>query len=146
MSTQNAVSIVGNVTRDPELRFLANGSAVTNFGVAVNERWKDRQDQWQEKVSFFDVTCWRDLADNVSESVSKGDRVLIMGKLELQTWETPEGDKRSKIHIVADEVGAAMRWATVQITKTEKRGPGGGQQVGPGEQPPDNIYDNEEPF
>lgn len=142
MSSQNTVTQIGNVTRDPELRFLPNGAAVCTFGLAVNKRWLNKTtNDWDEKVSFFDVTCWRDLADNVAESVSKGSRVIVTGELEQQTWDTPEGEKRYKIHIVADEVGPSLRWATAVISKTERVG-AMGKQAGPGEGP---SYD-EEPF
>ena len=79
----NNVTIVGNLTRAPELRFTPSGSPVANFGVAVNRRWQNRQTQeWEEQTSFFDVTCWRDLAENVAESLDQGARVVVTGRLE----------------------------------------------------------------
>lgn len=134
----NSVHVVGNITRDPELRFTPTGQARANFGLAVNRRWQNKQTQeWEEQVSFFNVTCWGDLGDNVSESLSKGARVIVTGRLEQRSWETPEGEKRSVVEIVADEVGPSLRWATAQVTRTERKGPaeggyggggGGGQQ------------------
>lgn len=152
MAPGNTVNIVGNATRDPELRFTPSGQAVASFGVAVNRRWQNRQTQeWEEAVSFFDVTCWGQLAENVAESVQKGTRVVVDGRLDQRSWETEQGDKRSKVEIVADEVAPSLRWATASITKNERReggdggfGGGGGSRPVPNEPPPG--YDDEEPF
>jgi len=124
------VTLIGNITRDPELRYTAGGQAIATFGVAVNRRWQNRQTQaWEETTSFFDIVCWGDLGTNVADSLSKGDRVIISGRLEQRSWETQDGEKRSKIEVVADEVGPSVRWATARPEKTERRGPGqGGQQ------------------
>jgi len=131
----NSVTLVGNVTRDPELRFTPSGQATASFGLAVNRRWQDRQSgEWQEAVSFFDVVCWREMAENASESLTKGSRVLVSGRLEQRSWDNQEGEKRSKIEVVADEIGPSLRWATAVVTKNERRAPGdGGGQ--PGGQP-----------
>lgn len=151
----NSITIVGNITRDPELRFTPTGVATAQFGVAVNRSWQNRQTQeWEEATSFIDVVCWRDLADNVSESLQKGSRVIVTGRLEQRSWETQEGEKRSKVEIVADEVGASLRFATAQVTRTERKGPGegggGGQVAGTRPVPnaaPDGGYGyDEEPF
>jgi single-strand DNA-binding protein len=123
----NSVTLVGNVTRDPELRFTASGQATASFGLAVNRVWNDRQtNEKKEAVSFFDVVCWREMAENASESLSKGARVVVTGRLEQRSWETPEGEKRSKIEVVADEIGPSLRWATAEIRKNDRRGPGEG--------------------
>ncbi|HEX2700381.1 MAG TPA: single-stranded DNA-binding protein [Acidimicrobiales bacterium] len=130
----NSVTLVGNVTRDPELRFTPSGQATASFGLAVNRRWQDRQSgEWQEAVSFFDVVCWREMAENASESLTKGSRVLVTGRLEQRSWDNQEGEKRSKIEVVADEIGPSLRWATAVVTKNERRSPGegGGQSGGP---------------
>jgi single-strand DNA-binding protein len=122
----NSVTLVGNVTRDPELRFTPSGQATATFGLAVNRRWQNRQTQeWEEATSFFDVVCWREMAENVSESVSRGMRVIVDGRLEQRSWETAEGEKRNKIEVVADEVGPSLRWASAQVVKNERRGPAG---------------------
>jgi single-strand DNA-binding protein len=119
----NAVVLTGNITRDPELRFIATGTPTCTFGLAVNRRWQNRQTQeWEEATSFFDVVCWREMAENVAESLVRGARVVVSGRLEQRSWETPEGDKRSKVEVVADEVGPSLRWATAQVTKNERRG------------------------
>ena len=112
------------------MRFTPTGQATASFGLAVNRRWQNRQTQdWEEATSFFDVVCWREMAENAAESLSKGARVIVTGRLEQRSWETPDGDKRSKVEVVADEIGPSIRWATAQVTKNERRGPGEG---GPG--------------
>src|SRR5579871_5462024 len=122
MSNGNTVTLVGNVTRDPELRFTQSGQPTASFGLAVNRRWQNRQTgEWEESASFFDVVCWRELAENVGDSLRRGARVLVTGRLEQRSWETQEGDKRSKIEIQADEVGPSLRWATASITKNERK-------------------------
>src|SRR5580658_4331809 len=121
----NAITLVGNVTRDPELRFTNTGQANVSFGLAVNRRWQNRQTQeWEEATSFFDVVCWREMAENVSETLTRGARVIVNGRLEQRSWETQDGDKRSKVEVIADEIGPSLRWATAQVTKNERRGPG----------------------
>jgi single-strand DNA-binding protein len=126
----NSITIVGNVTRDPELRFTPSGQANTRIGVAVNRRWQDKTSgEWQEATSFFDVVCWRELAENVSESLSRGARVLVTGRLEQRTYEK-EGEKRSVVEIIADEVGPSLRWATAEVKKTDRRS--GGDPTGGG--------------
>jgi len=120
MSSENVVSLTGNLTRDPELKFVSSGQALVKFGLAVNRRWQNRQTQeWEEATSFFDVTAWGDLAQNVAQSLAKGSRVMVAGRLEQQSWET-DGEKKSKISVIADEVGPSLRWATAEVTKTER--------------------------
>jgi single-strand DNA-binding protein len=129
----NTITIVGNATRDPELRFTASGQARASFGVAVSRRWQNRQtNEWEESTSFFNVNCWRELAENVAESIHKGSRVVVTGRLEQRSWETNEGEKRSVIEIEADEIAPSLRYATAQVTRNERRdggfdgGSGGG--------------------
>ncbi len=132
MANGNNVTIVGNLTRDPELRFTPSGQATTTFGVAVNRRWQNRQTQeWDEATSYFDVVCWAQMAENVAQSLGRGSRVVVSGRLDQRSWENSEGDKRSKIEITADEVAPSLRWATVAITKNERRSPDGGGYSGP---------------
>jgi single-strand DNA-binding protein len=114
MAFDNTLTVVGNMTRDPELRYTANGVAVTDFGLAWNR--KDKDDN--EVVSFFDVTCWRDLAEHVAESLGKGIRVVVHGRMEQDTWENDQGEKRSKVKVIAEEVAPSLRWATVTVQKT----------------------------
>ena len=90
--------------------------------MAVNRRWQDKATQeWQEATSFFDVVCWRDLAENVALSLSKGMRVVVTGRLEQRSWETDDGEHRSKVEIVADEVGPSLRFATADVQRTQRR-------------------------
>ncbi len=156
MSNGNTVTLVGNVTRDPELRFTPSGQANATFGLAVNRVWNDRQtNERREAVSFFDIVCWREMAENVSESLHKGARVVVTGRLEQRSWEGAEGERRSKIEVIADEVGPSLRWATAQIQKNDRRTPadGAGRPVaagagaGVGGPEPAPTYDyGEEPF
>ena len=121
----STVTVVGNLTRDPEIRYTTGGAAKASFGMAVSRRWQNRQSQeWEEQTSFFNVVCWREMAENVSESLGKGSRVVVTGRLEQRSWETENGDKRSVVEIVADEVGPSLRWATAQVTRNERRGGG----------------------
>jgi single-strand DNA-binding protein len=151
----NSVTVVGNLTRDPELRYTPAGAATCQFGLAVNRRWQNRQtNDWEEATSFFNVVAWREMAENVGESLTKGARVLVTGRLEQRSWETPDGEKRSVVEIVADEIGPSLRWATAQVVKNERRaGDGGGGGFaggggGVGSRPAANEppYSDEEPF
>jgi single-strand DNA-binding protein len=152
MATDNSVTLVGNVTRDPELRFTNTGQANVTFGLAVNRRWQNRQTQeWEEATSFFDVVCWREMAENAAESLSRGSRVIVTGRLDQRSWENQEGEKRTKIEVTADEIGPSLRWATAQVTKNERRGPAEAGQTPPsrvGGSPPQNggYGFDEEPF
>ncbi len=153
MANGNSVTLVGNVTRDPELRFTPSGQANATFGLAVNRVWNDRQtNERREAVSFFDIVCWREMAENVSESLHKGARVVVTGRLEQRSWEGAEGERRSKIEVIADEIGPSLRWATAQVERTDRRGGfegGGGGDRGmrsvPNE-PVGGYSSDEEPF
>lgn len=149
--SDSQVTLVGNATRSPEMRYTPSGAAVVNFGLAVNRRWKGRDDQWQEQVSFFDVTCWNDLANNVADTVEKGSRVIVTGRLEQRSWETQTGEKRSKVEVVADDVGASLRWATATVQRNQRSdttaGSGGGGSSDPWSTPRETFNPNlEEPF
>ena len=118
----NTTTITGNLTREPEIRYTKEGQATAQLGVAVNRRWQDRTTQeWQEATSFFDVVCWRDLAENVALSLTKGMRVVVTGRIEQRSWETDDGEHRSKVEIVADEIGPSLRFATADVQRTERR-------------------------
>jgi single-strand DNA-binding protein len=124
MAIDNSVSIVGNLTREPELRFTPSGQATATFGIAVNRTWTDRQSQERrESTSFFDVVCWGSLAENAATSITRGTRVVVTGRLDQRSWESQEGDRRSKVEITAEEIAPSLRWATVQVTKNERRSP-----------------------
>src|SRR5580700_10761188 len=137
MANGNNISIVGNITRDPELRFTPTGQATATFGLAVNRRWQNRQTQeWEEATSFIDIVCWRELAENASESLRRGARAIVSGRMEQRSWETEDGQKRSKIEVVADELGPSLRWASAVVTKNERKGPGGSAPSDDGAPPP----------
>ncbi|MCZ7627775.1 MAG: single-stranded DNA-binding protein [Microthrixaceae bacterium] len=116
--------------------------------MAVNRRWQNRQtNEWEEQTSFFDIVCWRDLAENVAESLSRGTRVMVVGRLEQRSWENQDGEKRSKVEVIADEVGPSLRWATASVSKNERGDGDGGYSRSPSPQPSAQPYnDNEEPF
>ena len=117
----STTSVIGNLTRDPEIRYTREGQATTSMGVAVNRRWRDRDTgEWEEATSFFDVITWRDLAENVALSLTKGMRVVVVGHLEQRSWETDDGDRRTKVEIVAEEVGPSLRFATVEVHRLER--------------------------
>ena len=129
MAFDNTVTIVGNVTRDPELRFTASGMAVCGFGVAWNQRSRDGEDTTSH---FFEVTCWQSLAENVSESITKGTRVIVYGRLDWSSWETEQGEKRNQVKLIADEVAPSLRWSTADVTRTDRRDKdSGGGNSGP---------------
>lgn len=143
--TDNTVTLAGNVTRDPELRYTPSGANVVTFGLAVNRRWQNRQTQeWEEQVSFFDIKAWAGLAENIAESITRGTRVIVTGRLEQRSWETDNGEKRSKVEVVADEVAPSLRWATAQIQKIEREG--GQQRAREAVAQTAPVYDGEEPF
>jgi single-strand DNA-binding protein len=121
MATITAVTVAGNLTRDPEIRYTREGQATTSLSVAVNRRWQNQQTkEWEESVSFLDVVCWRDLAENVALSLTKGSRVLVSGRLEQRSWETDGGERRSKVEIVADDVAASLRFATTDVHRVHR--------------------------
>ena len=103
----NNVTLVGNITRDPELRFTQGGQAVASFGLAVNRRYQ-QNGEWQEKTSFINITAWGQLGENSASSLTKGARVIVNGRLEQREYETREGDKRNVVEVVADEIGRAQ--------------------------------------
>lgn len=146
--SDNNVTVIGNVTRDPELRFTASGQATATFGLAVNRKWQNRQtNEWVEQVSFFNIVVWRELAENCAESLRKGSRAIVSGRLEQRSYETPDGEKKSVFEIVADEIGPSLRWATAQVIRNERRGGdgegGGGGYSNQGNQGNQGIQGNQ---
>lgn len=119
----NTVTVVGNLTRDPELRYTPSGAPVAKFGVAVNRTYTNRAGEKVEETSFFNVNAGRQLAENVAESLVTGTRVLVTG-LQSRSWESEDGQKHSVVEIEADEVGPSLRWATGTVTKTTRSGAG----------------------
>jgi single-strand DNA-binding protein len=122
------VTLTGNLTDDPDLRFTPNGNPVANFRLAVTARIKDG-DSWRDgDTSFFRINVWRQLAEHVAESLAKGDRAVVIGRLRSRSWETPEGDKRSVVEVEADEVAPSLRWSTAKPERaTSGKSKGSGQ-------------------
>jgi single-strand DNA-binding protein len=116
------VTITGNLTDDPELKHTQNGNLVVNFRLAVTARVRDGEGWRDGETSFFRVNVWRQLAEHVAESLSKGDRAVVIGRLKSRSWETPEGDKRSVVEVEADEVAPSLRWV---VAKPERAASGG---------------------
>jgi single-strand DNA-binding protein len=130
MAQDNQIVIVGNLTRDPELRYTPNGAALVKFGIAWSKRAPDESGQWRDvETSFFNVTAWRQMAENVAETLTQGSRVVVVGRLRTNTWETPEGEKRSTVEIEADEVAPSLKWATAKL---ERQGRGSDAWSGSG--------------
>src|ERR1700710_1451962 len=123
-SDTNSITISGNITRDPEMRYTPSGISKVTFGVAVNRSWRNQQTQeWDEQTSFFNVVAWRQLAENVGASLTKGGRVVVSGRLEQRSWENEQGEKRTIVEIVADDVAASFRFATAEVHRVERSGP-----------------------
>lgn len=119
--SDNNVTIIGNITRDPELRFIPSGQAVASFGIAQTPRKRNASGEWVDgDPMFFDVSAWGGLGENIAESLTKGSRVIVSGRLQYRSWENDQGEKRSKIEIVADEIGPSLRWATAEVTKAPR--------------------------
>ncbi len=118
----NTVTLVGNLVEDPELRFTPSGVPMAKIRLAVNRRWRDQSGEWQEDTSFFTGTIWREQAESVAESLQKGTRVIVTGRLEQRSWETQEGDRRSVVELQVEEIGPSLRWATAQVTRTTRSG------------------------
>jgi single-strand DNA-binding protein len=148
----NTITVIGNVTRDPELKFLNSGQAALRLSVAVNRRWQNRQTQeWEEKVSYFEIVAYGALAENAANTLSKGARVIVNGRLEQRSWETENGDKRSIVEINADEIAPSLRWATAVVTKTPRAEGGNFQSndrpaAAPRSNEPSTYAFDEEPF
>lgn len=142
----NTVTVVGNATRDPELRFTAGGKGVASFGLAVNRRYQ-QNGEWVEKVSFFNITAWDTLGENAAASLHKGTRVIVTGRLEQRDYETREGDKRNVVEIVADEIGPSLRWARAEIERIEREKDGVQRDTTPRNvRSKEPVYGDEEPF
>ncbi|WP_151523725.1 single-stranded DNA-binding protein [Serinicoccus kebangsaanensis] len=134
MAGETPITVVGNLTADPELRFTPSGAAVANFTVASTPRQFDRQsNDWKDgETLFMRCSVWREAAEHVSESLHRGDRVIATGRLVSRSWQTPEGENRTVMEMQVDEVGPSMRYATAQVTKAQRGqgGSGGGWQGG----------------
>ncbi|MDA2969184.1 MAG: single-stranded DNA-binding protein [Actinomycetota bacterium] len=147
----NSITLVGNLTRDPEIRFTATGRAVASFGIAVGRRYQVNG-EWQEQTSYFNVTAWGQLGENAAATFTKGTRVVVTGRLEQREYTSREGEKRTAIDVIADELGPSLRWATATVVRTPKQdAQGGGSAPRPantGTNPGTEAtpFDGEEPF
>ncbi|MDP9494888.1 MAG: single-stranded DNA-binding protein [Actinomycetota bacterium] len=147
----NNVTLIGNLVDDPELRFTPSGVAMAKIRMAVNRRWRGNDGEWQEDTSFFTGTVWREQAESAAESLQKGARVIVTGRLEQRSWETDQGDKRSVVEVQIDEIGPSLRWATATVNKTARSGGGDFAGAKEGDVPPapvarDSYGPDEAPF
>jgi single-strand DNA-binding protein len=122
------ITVVGNLTADPELRFTPSGAAVANFTVASTPRIYDRQSgEWKDgEALFLRCNIWREAAENVAESLTRGSRVILTGRLKQRSFETREGEKRTVFEVEVDEIGPSLRYATAKVNKASRNGSGGG--------------------
>lgn len=117
----NNITVLGNITRDPELRFTPSGTAVASFGLAVNRNVQNKNSgEWETQVDFFNVTAWYKLAENCAESLSKGDRVLVSGRLSQDSWESKDGQKRSTVKIIANVIAPSLEFASCRLEKNPR--------------------------
>lgn len=128
MAGDTIITVVGNLTADPELRFTASGAAVANFTVASTPRTFDRASgEWKDgEALFLRCNIWRQAAENVAESLTRGARVVVTGRLKQRSFETKEGEKRTVIELEADEIGPSLRYATAKVNKAQRSDGGGG--------------------
>jgi single-strand DNA-binding protein len=127
MAGETTITLVGNLTADPELRFTPSGAAVANFTVASTPRTFDRQtNEWKDgDAMFLSCAVWRQAAENVAESLQKGMRVIVQGRLKSRSYETREGERRTVFEIDVDEIGPALKYATAKVTRSSGGGGGG---------------------
>lgn len=136
MAGETTITVIGNLTSDPELRFTPSGSAVANFTIASTPRTFDRQkNEWVDgETLFLRASVWREMAENVAESLTKGMRVIVSGRLKSRSYETKEGEKRTVIELEVDEIGPSLRYANAKVNRTQRSGSGdgngGGQRQG----------------
>lgn len=128
MAGETVITVVGNLTADPELRFTPNGAAVANFTVASTPRTFDRQtNEWKDgEALFLRCSVWREAAENVAESLTKGMRVIVQGRLRARSYDDRDGNRRTSWELDVDEVGPALRFATAKVTRAQRGGGGGG--------------------
>jgi len=134
MAGDTTITIVGNLTDDPDLRFTPNGAAVANFTVASTPRFFDRQtNEWKDgEALFLRCSIWRQAAENVAETLQRGARVIVSGRLKQRSYETREGEKRTTFEVEVEEIGPSLKYATAKVTKTSRSGAGAGGNFGGG--------------
>ncbi|UXE05198.1 ssDNA binding protein [Arthrobacter phage Jamun] len=138
MSGETTITVIGNLTNDPELRFTPSGSAVANFTIASTPRTFDRQsNEWKDgETLFLRCSIWREAAENVAESLTKGMRVIVSGRLKSRSYETKEGEKRTVVELEVDEIGPSLRYAQAKVQRVQRsggQGSGGGSNWGGGQ-------------
>ncbi len=135
MAGETVITVVGNLTDDPELRFTPSGAAVANFTVASTPRTLNKQtNEWEDgEAMFLRCSVWRQSAENVAESLQKGARVIVNGRMRARTWETREGEKRTSFEVDVDEIGPSLKWATAKVARAGRSGGGGGGYSGGGQ-------------
>jgi single-strand DNA-binding protein len=145
-TSENQITLTGNLTKDPELRYTQTGVAVASLSMAVNRRRfnKDTKEWDEELDGFFDLNIWRDHAENVAESLSKGDRIVVIGRLRKRSWEDKDGVTRWQVEIEADEICPSLKWATAKPVKT--RGGSGGKPAAPAQRGPEPPTAEDVPF
>jgi single-strand DNA-binding protein len=134
MAGDTVITVIGNLTSDPELRFTPSGAAVANFTVASTPRTLDKQSgEWKDgEALFLRCNIWRQAAENVAESLTRGARVVVQGRLKQRSFETKEGEKRTVVELEVDEIGPSLRYATAKVNKVSRGGGGGGDFGGGG--------------
>ena len=147
MAGETVITVVGNLTADPELRFTPSGAAVANFTVASTPRNFDRQSgEWKDgEALFMRCNVWRQAAENVAETLTRGARVIVSGRLKQRSYETREGEKRTVFEVDVDEIGPALRYATAKVTRTSGGG-GGGNRPQQSSDPWNTPQSEEPPF
>ena len=138
MSGETILTVIGNLTADPELRYTSGGHAVANFTIASTPRTFDKSsNEWKDgEALFLRASCWREFAENVAGSLTKGTRVIAQGRLAQRSYETKEGEKRTSMELEIDEIGPSLRYATAQITRAPRDSGSGGN----------NLQSNDEPW
>lgn len=141
MAMDNTITVSGSLGRDPELRYTTSGRPVASAGVAVNRRWQ-QDGEWKESTTWLNVVAWGDLGEHWAASCSKGDRVIITGRIEVRTYEDREGNSKYITELVADDIGPSLKWAEAQVERVH-RDSSSSSDKGP---KPDPVYGDEEPF
>lgn len=119
---ESSIVLVGNLTRDPELKFLNSGLATVKFSLAVNRKFKDNRGEEKEQTSYFDCSALGSIAENIATSLKKGERAIVQGRLEQRTWDTPDGEKRSAVEVKVEACGADLRFAVTSTSRTPNQG------------------------
>lgn len=147
MAGETVITVIGNLTGDPELRFTPSGSAVANFTIASTPRTFDRQtNDWKDgETLFLRCSIWKEAAENVAESLTKGMRVIAEGRLKSRTYDTKEGEKRTVMELEVDEIGPSLRYANAKVQRTQRNNQGGQQSGGFNQQQQNSGWNNQPP-